>query len=115
MEEDKKELWTKKTMQWVPGIQLTEVDICQIPPRRALISQLPRTLGLVSLCSINKIDQMKRSYVCSANFVNYVLFLPTVENFQLTSLFLHWLFLEKPVVACRGNLIMRITLGSTVP
>ena len=115
MEEDKKELWRKKTMQWVPGIQLTAVDICQIPPRRALISQLPRTLELVSLCSINNIDQMKRSYVCSANFVNYVLILPTVENFQLTSLFLHWLFLEKPVVACRGNLIMRITLGSTVP
>ena len=77
---------------------MTAVDIFQIPPRRALISQLPRTLGLVSLCSINKIDQMKRFYVFGSNFVNYVLFLITVENFQLTSLFLHWLFLEKPVI-----------------
>ena len=49
----------KKTMHWVPGISL--------PPRRAFISQLPMTLGLVDYALSTKIDQMKSSYACSAD------------------------------------------------
>ena len=70
-------IWTKRPCIRFQGFSLLQ-KIFQVPPRRAFISQLPMTLGLVDYALSTKIDQMKSSYVFSANFGNCVLFLPTV-------------------------------------
>ena len=81
----------KKTMHQVPGISLLQ-KIFQVPPRRAFISQLPMTLGLVDYALSTKIDQMKKFLRLQCKPGNCVLFLPTVVIFKCRAYFFYGCF-----------------------